>query len=157
MFLQLKITHSGQTTAEVQKLPPRPWWWSAARPACWWPSSRLPCLCRSRWGRPRRSWFGTRSARQQSRWNEGSVEQKKRGWGRDILISVNFSLLAPVTAPRLNFDKGADSLCKRCKQRAFHYAHALRPRHCTPATAPPEQQGSSIVFGPRWNGGGAAH
>lgn len=157
MFLQLKITYLGQTPAEVQKLPPRPWSWSAAHPACWWPSSQLPCLCRSGWGQPRRSWFGTRSARQQSRWNEGSVEQKKRGrWG-DILISVHFSLLAPVTASRLNFDKGADSLRKRCKQRAFHYVHALRPGHCTPATAPPEQQGSSIVFGPQWNGGGAAH
>lgn len=73
--------------------------------------------------------------------------RRREDSGGIFSYSVNFSLLAPVTASRLNFDKGADSLRKRYKQMAFHYVHALRPHHCTPATAPPEQQGSSIVFG----------
>ena len=62
-------------------LPPRPWRWSAARPACWWPSWRPPCLYRSWWGRRGGSWSCTRSARPQTHCNGGSEGQ--RGTERD--------------------------------------------------------------------------
>lgn len=59
-------------------LPLHPSQWSAARPACWGPSSRPPCLYRSWWGWRGRSWSYTRSARPQIRCNERSMKRKER-------------------------------------------------------------------------------
>lgn len=71
-------------------------------------------------------WYSVSSSTKSLKWGLCGAEEE-RTWGGDFLIAVNFSELAPVTASRLNFDKGAESLHKRCKQRAFHYVHALRP------------------------------